>query len=153
PQISDGRFSDAPIRTAVVGRFLAGPSGEGWSNVAVAQTRHARSAMAWSLMEKTGALVLFVGALGFVASIVAARRALLPLARIEKALAGRDVQDFTRLDVDSPRETQALVDAINALMARFSGQMAKLHTFIAVAAHQIRTPLAALNAQIELLDN
>ena len=80
------------------------------------------------------------------------KRALLPLSRIEQALAVRDPWDITRLEVDSPPETQALVDAINRVMARFADRMTKLNSFVAVAAHQIRTPLAALAAQMELLE-
>jgi len=152
PQISDASFAGAAVRSVTLGRYISTPEGGGWCSIVVAQTRDARHVLAWTLMAKTGSLVVFVGGLGFFASLAAARRALLPLTRIEQALAERDALDVTPLEVDSPRETQALVDAINLVMARFADRMAKLHTFVAVAAHQIRTPLAALTAQIELLD-
>jgi two-component system sensor histidine kinase TctE len=152
PQISDARFAGAAVRSVTLGRYISTPEGGGWCSIVVAQTREARHVLAWTLMAKTGSLVIFVGGLGYFASLAAARRALLPLTRIEQALAVRDAQDVTPLEVDSPRETQALVDAINLVMARFADRMAKLHTFVAIAAHQIRTPLAALTAQVELLE-
>lgn len=152
PRIGDAHVLGAYVRTVTVGRYITTPAGDGWASVVVAQTRQARDALALALMTRIGALIVFVSALGFFAALVAARRALLPLARIEQALAARDVNDVTPLNVASPRETQALVDAINLVMARFADRMAKLHAFVGVAAHQIRTPIAALAAQAELLE-
>lgn len=153
PRIGDDHVHGAAVRTATVGRYVTTPSGGGWASIVVAQTRQARNALALSLMGRTGGLIVFVSALGYFAALAAARRALRPLSRIEQALAERDVQDVTPLDVVSPRETQALVDAINLVMARFADRMSKLHAFVGFAAHQIRTPIAALMAQVELLDS
>src|SRR5690606_5268195 len=101
---------------------------------------------------RTAALVILVCTLGYFAALAATRFVLHPLARIETALAAREPNDVSPLIVASPRETQALVDTINAVMGRLAAQMQKLQQFAAVAAHQIRTPIAALAAQIELLD-
>ena len=152
PHVGDAWFLGAPVRTVTLNRYVAAPGIAGWCTIVVAQTRGARYLLAFSLLAKTASLIIALGALGYFASILAARRALRPLARIEEALAARESHDVTPLVVDSPRETQALVDAINALMNRLAERMSKLHNFVAVAAHQIRTPLAALNAQMELLE-
>jgi two-component system sensor histidine kinase TctE len=152
PRTANARILDNAIRTVTLGHYIAGDGVRGWSTVVVGQTRNARRALAWRLMAKTSLLVISIGLLGFVSSLAAARRALRPLARIEEALALRQPHDVTPLDVKSPRETLALVEAINAVMTRLAEHMAKLQQFAAVAAHQIRTPLAALTAQLELLD-
>lgn len=152
PRIGDDEVGGAPVRTATVGRYVTTPAGGGWASVVVAQTHLARNTLVWSLMLKIAALVIFVSALGFFAALAAARRALLPLSRIEQALAAREANDVTPLEVESPRETQALVDAINLVMARFDDRMSRLQTFVGIAAHQLRTPIAALMAQVELLD-
>jgi two-component system sensor histidine kinase TctE len=153
PRVSESHFLGAAVRTVSLSRYVSAPGLAGWYSVVVAQTRGARHVLAWTLMAKTASLILLLGALGVFASIVAARRALRPLTQIEEALALREPHDVTPLDVNSPRETQALVDAINAVMGRLADRMGKLHKFVAVAAHQIRTPLAALTAQIELLES
>lgn len=153
PRIDDGHFLGQPVRTATTGRYVTTLAGGGWASIVVAQTRMARTALALSLMTKIGALIVFVSALGYAAALAAARRALLPLSRIEQALAARDANDVSPLDVESPRETQALVDAINLVMGRLADRMSKLQGFIGIAAHQTRTPIAALIAQVDLLQN
>lgn len=153
PRLHDGRVAGAAVRIATVGRYVTTAAGGGWVSIVVAQTRFARNALARSLMVKIGGLIVFVSGLGFTAALAAARRALLPLARIEHALADRGANDVTPLEVASPRETQALVDAINLVMARFADRMAKLQAFVGFSAHQIRTALAALIAQVELLES
>jgi two-component system sensor histidine kinase TctE len=52
----------------------------------------------------------------------------------------------------SPEETRPLLDAINDLLARLRDAIGMQQRFIANAAHQLRTPLAAVLTQAELLD-
>jgi two-component system, OmpR family, sensor histidine kinase TctE len=139
------------MRLVTIYRFIASPDGQGWSSVVVAQTLDARRRLVLGLMTKIGAAIIFVSALGFFASLEAVKRALRPFDRIGHALAERRAQDTEPLNVDSPRETQALVEAINSAFHRLDERMTRLQNFAGVAAHQIRTPLAAVGAQTELL--
>lgn len=139
------------MRTVTVYRLIASPGAKGWCSVVVAQSLDARYGLVGRLMLRIGAIILFVGALGFLASHEAVKRALRPFDRIGHALAIRRAQDTGPLEVDSPRETKALVDTINAAFQRLDERLNKLQNFAGVAAHQIRTPLAALGAQTELL--
>jgi len=52
-----------------------------------------------------------------------------------------------------PVEIRSLVQAIDEFMRRLSERMAMFQRFIGDAAHQMRTPLAALDAQVEILSN
>jgi two-component system sensor histidine kinase TctE len=144
-------FAGASMRTITLYRLVASPRTRGLCSVVVAQSLDARHRLVVRLMLKIGAIILFVGTLGFIASLWAVRNALEPFDRIGRALARRRAQDTEPLDVDSPRETQALVEAINDAFQRLHNRMNKLQSFTGIAAHQIRTPLAALSAQTELL--
>lgn len=150
PVAADARLLGTDVRTMTIGRHVSVPH-PGWMSIVVAQTREARQAMAWSLMTRVGALIVCVSALGFFGSLAAAKWVLRPLAHIEHSLSQRPDNDVTPLQVRSPRETEALVSAINAVMARLGERTAKLQSFAGLAAHQVRTPIAALLAQIELL--
>jgi two-component system sensor histidine kinase TctE len=50
---------------------------------------------------------------------------------------------------DMPEEMQPLIEALNAMIAKLDAAALAHRTFIANAAHQLRTPLTALNLQAE----
>ncbi len=80
----------------------------------------------------------------------AVRRALSPLATLRGELLARRPGDLRPLDgAHAPGELQPLVDATNALMARVDQALAQERRLTADAAHELRTPLAALRAQWE----
>ncbi|MFX6331018.1 histidine kinase dimerization/phospho-acceptor domain-containing protein, partial [Acinetobacter baumannii] len=63
----------------------------------------------------------------------------------------RDLNDLSPLSLTVPAETHALVSAINAVMERLVVHRATMRRVIGDAAHQLRTPVTALVAQMELL--
>ena len=78
-------------------------------------------------------------------------KSLEPLKRLQKAVAQRSHLDLSPVGGEGmPTEVQPLIHAINDLMARLSTVLDMQNRFIADAAHQLRTPLAGLKAQIEL---
>jgi two-component system sensor histidine kinase TctE len=139
------------MRVVTIHRLIASPTSKGWCSVVVAQSLNARHQLIVHLMLRIGLSVVFVGALGFAASLAAVRRAFRPFDRIARELALRQTQDTGPLSVDSPVETQALVETINVAFHRLDERMNRLQSFAGIAAHQIRTPLSALGAQTELL--
>ncbi len=52
-------------------------------------------------------------------------------------------------DADMPEEMQPLIEALNALIVKLDAAALAHRTFIANAAHQLRTPLTALSLQAE----
>src|SRR3712207_3717473 len=151
PVISDGEYRGFPVRVASVGRLVSDHATPGWAQVVVAQTRQARTGLAQDLTLKALLLVFAMTSLAFMAVLFAVRRALGPLTRVERELRSRDPKDLTPLDLEIPREIQTLVSTINRFMDRLSGRIALMQRFIADAAHQIRTPLAGLASQVDLL--
>lgn len=80
----------------------------------------------------------------------AVRRALRPLIELKDAVERRSPRDLSPLDpLASPDEVRPLVHSLNRLFDLVNAQTENQRRFVADAAHQIRTPLAALQAQVE----
>jgi two-component system, OmpR family, sensor histidine kinase TctE len=80
----------------------------------------------------------------------AVQRALQPLLQLKDALETRSPRDLSPIDAHhSPEEVRPLVDSLNRLFALVDAQAQAQRRFIADAAHQLRTPLAGLQAQVE----
>lgn len=77
------------------------------------------------------------------------RAGLQPLTALRQELAGRSQADLSPVRVDVPDEIQPVVSEINALLQRLQRSLDSQRHFVADAAHQLRTPIAALQAQAE----
>jgi len=78
------------------------------------------------------------------------RRALRPLLELKDAVEGRSPRDLSPLDAEgSPQEVRPLVLSLNRLFDLVNAQAESQRRFVADAAHQLRTPLAGLQAQVE----
>ena len=78
------------------------------------------------------------------------RRALAPLLTIERLVRDREPGDLTPIHAPAPAEVRQLLGGLNRFMERLQATLGLMQTFLADAAHQIRTPLATLRAQADL---
>jgi two-component system sensor histidine kinase TctE len=73
------------------------------------------------------------------------------LTSMRREIENRSHVDLSPLDENSaPAEVRPLVRAMNDLLSRLSAALAAQQRFIADAAHQLRTPVAALKTQADL---
>lgn len=81
------------------------------------------------------------------------RSALRPLEDLRGELAGRSHADLRPVTVAVPEEIQPVVGEINELLQRLEHSLESQRNFVSDAAHQLRTPIAALQAQVEATIN
>ncbi|HIA2382330.1 TPA: ATP-binding protein [Burkholderia contaminans] len=79
-------------------------------------------------------------------------RGLAPLGRVTRAVEARRPEALDPLpDGRLPLEVQPLVRALNGLLARVAAALDTQKAFVADAAHELRTPLAAVQIQAQLV--
>lgn len=77
---------------------------------------------------------------------------LAPLQRTAVSVSERSEQDLRDVDIaNAPREVLPLVDALNRLLQRIRTALQAERRFTADAAHELRTPLAAIRANAQVL--
>ena len=121
--------------------------------VQVAQTMTVRRQLAASMAWRAGSpLLVFAGVLALLIVAVVAR-ALKPLDRLADSVAGRSPDALTPLPTDEmPPELRPVVLALNGLMQKFDEAITAQRTFVADAAHELRSPLTALKLQLQVAE-
>ncbi|MGF6609609.1 two-component system OmpR family sensor kinase [Paraburkholderia sp. WSM4175] len=155
------RSARAPVFERLPPGFHTVPRGEyHWRIFGVAQTdRYVQVAQPVSVREELAlhlALhtlwplgVLLPVTIALVLLVVA--RGLAPIGGLSRALATRSIDSLEplRLDGNLPVEIRPLVEALNDLLQRLHTASQAQRTFIADAAHELRSPLAALKLQLQ----
>ncbi len=81
----------------------------------------------------------------------AIRRGLRPLLGLRQELARRSPEQLDAIvGADAPRELTPLIGTLNRLFERVSGTLENERRFTSDAAHELRTPLAALRMQLQV---
>ena len=82
---------------------------------------------------------------------VAVLRGLRPLDRLAREVEQREPENLAALDASTaPREVVPLIERLNRLFTRIEASMQKERRFTADAAHELRTPVAAIKAQAQV---
>ncbi len=143
-------FRDTEVRIAAVARMLLVAREPVPVLVMVAQTRQGQEAIAQRVAQRAAAIGLGSFALAAALSLLTAGSVLRPINRLADAVGRRGPQDLRSVDRPTPAELRPLVTALNGFIARLRGALNRTETFIAEAAHHIRTPLATVRARAEI---
>ncbi len=147
----DAVYRKMPIRAVALRVPVQPGSGKGAVLIQVAERTKLREEFARQIMIRMmipqGILVL-LSTLTIWFGLGLGLRA---LTAVRREIENRSHVDLSPLDeTGAPVEVRPLVRAMNGLLARLSAALAAQQRFIADAAHQLRTPVAALKTQAEL---
>jgi len=146
----DGEFRGQPVRVAVLLQPVASAEGRGMAVVQVAETLELRETLARKLLLDMLWRQLLLMAVVAAVTVLVVQRATAPVRALGEAIEGREADDLSPIDApDAPRELRPLIDATTAVMSRLQGLLNHQKRFVRDSAHQLRTPLAVLKAQVQ----
>jgi two-component system sensor histidine kinase TctE len=149
PVFFDAVYHDRPVRAVILREFIADPDFDGWTTVQVWQTVTQRQALSFALLGQSAInLFLLVGSAAVLVWF-GINRGLGPLTDLRAAVALRSASELNPIRRPVPSEVAPLVETINNLFARLRDELDRRNAFIGNAAHQLRNPVAAIQAQAE----
>jgi len=148
---NDGEFAQREVEGRSY-RTVAAQSSDGSVRVDVGEDGQLRWSSLWPMLRIIGLGQLLILFWVLAITWLAARGGFQPLVRLARELGRRKPGDLTQLS-DAPhyRELTPIVDELNSLLARESSRLETERGFLADAAHELRTPLAAMAAQAHLV--
>ncbi|TDP74774.1 sensor histidine kinase [Roseateles toxinivorans] len=136
-----------PVRVLVLRRQGPGQRGV----IVVAETLNKRGDARAQMQMRSLRLGLAMLVAALLGLYLSTRSVLAPLERFTRNITGRAHRDLRPFEVEqSGAEVAALAQALNLLMARLRDSAHAQQAFIGDAAHQLRTPIAALSLQLEM---
>ncbi|WP_038201165.1 sensor histidine kinase [Xenophilus azovorans] len=146
----DDRFRARPVRVAVLLQPVASSQGRGMAVVQVAETLELREALARRLLVDMLWRQLLLAAVIAGVTVLVVQLATRPVRALGRAIEARAAGDLSPIDApDAPRELLPLLDAMTGVMGRLQRLLDHQKRFVRDAAHQLRTPLAVLKAQVQ----
>jgi two-component system sensor histidine kinase TctE len=143
----DGLYREQPIRVIA----LLVPCGGQICTVQVAETTNKRSRLARNIVLSSLVPELLIAALTLALVWFGVKRGLEPLEDLSSEIRARSARDLRPIDPGhAPDEARPLVGALNQLFGQVAGASSNQQRFLANAAHQLRTPLAGLQAHTEI---
>ncbi|WP_102107957.1 sensor histidine kinase [Oceaniglobus roseus] len=149
PYFYDAVSLGEPVRVVALREFISEPQFGGWVTVDVWQTVEQRNALSLSLLMQSIILMTIVVATAALLVWFGINLGLRPLLDLRNAVAQRSPADLGPIRQAVPKEVRSLVAAMNSLFARLSEAFTVRDAFISDAAHQLRNPVAAIQAQAE----
>lgn len=144
----DRRINNRHLRMVVYGVAC----GENPCQIRMAETLIKRNRVHAQALITTLLSILVLGLTTTGVMLVAVRHGLQPLQSLRTQLADRSPDDLRFVELPhAPSELQPLINTLNQLFKRQGDASTIQKAFLADAAHQLRTPLAALQTESELI--
>jgi two-component system sensor histidine kinase TctE len=151
PRFADKTMEGQPVRVVTIKIPLTRNDAQSFMLIQMAETLNERSILANQVLINTIAHQLVLALLAALLVWVAVAHGLKPLEKLRQDIENRTPDELQPLSAEGiPDEVRPLTQTLNRLMMRLEKHIGAQKRFIANAAHQLRTPLAGLQTQLEI---
>jgi len=144
-------FSTVRLPDQSTWRIFGAQGHEGDVQVFVGELVKTRESILWAVLK--GVLMPLIFALPLLAVVgwLAVRRGLVPLRSLSQTLSQRQPDALEPVVIqDVPSEIEPVVKSLNGLFERIQAMLLAERRFTADAAHELRTPIAAIRTQAQV---
>jgi two-component system sensor histidine kinase TctE len=143
----DAEYRDSAVRAVT----LLSPCGGQICSITVAETTRKRDLLVREILFGSVLPQALLAVLTLVIVWFGVARGLAPLERLSGEIRQRSARDLRPIEpAQAPEEAKPLIAALNELLVQVGELHRNQQRFLANAAHQLRTPLAGLQAHAEL---
>lgn len=147
PAFETAIYRGDELRVVTISRELSAGSVQ----VVVGQTRLGLAAVSSQITTTATLIGAIFFAVAISLSLWAAQTAIAPLDKLADAIARRGPNDLRPMRVETPQELAPLVTGLNGFMGRLRSALTRSEDLITEAAHRVRTPLATVRTQAEVI--
>lgn len=149
PQFYSAKFKGRDIRVAAIRLTLDGSDDDVIVQIAETLSKRDRNLYETLLIMILPSIIITLAAIVLVGFGIS--RGLVPLQKLKNEITRRSLNDLRAVQEENvPIEVLPVVRALNNLLSNLSAAIDGQQRFLANAAHQLRTPLAGLQTQVEL---
>ena len=147
----DGHVDGVPVRIVELDVAAEPSTGRPSAIVRIAETEVKRNELAREILLSVVVPQLLLILIAGIVVWTGVVHGLAPLKRLQRAVESRSHRDCSPVVVENvPGEVSPLLHSINQLLGRLDSVLTLQSRFISDAAHQLKTPIAALEAQFEV---
>lgn len=144
-------FATVKLKDQTEWRVFGAQGNEGDVQVFVGEQIDSRNSILWAVLKAVLMPLMYALPLLAVVGWLAVRNGLAPLRHLSEALALRKPQALQPVVLkDMPTEIKPVMQSLNALFERIGAMLTSERRFTADAAHELRTPIAAIRTQAQV---
>lgn len=150
PVYYQGVYRTTPVRVALMNGIAGGVGEVVPYIVIVAETMGQRAAETRSMLLHSAIRLTLLVLMASAIVWFGIYRGLRPLRNLVRSVRRRSPEDLRPISYETPPETKALVDALNAFISRLRHSLDALEDFAGNVGHQLRTPLGVIRTNMSL---
>ena len=150
PIFYDLIFENEKIRVAAIKHSIYVNGKKNLLFIKIGQTLNFQSSISSQITNNLLLIILIFLVLSIILVLLATRISLQPITLLANDLNKRKPNDLTLVKNNVPIELAPLVLSLNSFVKKFRGVLRTTETFVAEAAHHIRTPLSIVKSESEI---